>query len=150
MFNKLLLVAIVLMLPGISFASFDRKITNQSNYTWAIVDSSRIFANRGYIKFDNAPDKGPKACLPENAQSGDACFLEPGQTTYVRYVFTYASHHREWEDVYKVITFINPLTYETVLVQLETDILERSLKMESSNPKKINDSHGNITIFNTK
>ncbi|KTC83990.1 MULTISPECIES: hypothetical protein [Legionella] len=148
MFNKFFLFAIVLILPSLSFGFYDRKITNQSNYTWIIVDSSRVFAKRGFIQFDRAPDKYPKACLPVNAQAGEACFLEPGQTTYVRYVFIYSSDHRDWEDTRKVITFINPLTYETVLVQLEGDVFEKSLKMESSNPKKLNDSHGDITIFN--
>jgi hypothetical protein len=122
-------IRIVLMTATVlcSFSAYalERFITNKSASTWIITSLE-------------CPDdiQFGLGCAPGSAYRGGLCLLEPGQTTTVQYygsgklAFTFEGAKQLIVVRYTVRNHFDP-----------------GVGMQSSYPEKINDVHGNLTIF---
>jgi hypothetical protein len=137
----------ILLLPINSYAHnkyFERIIRNSTDVTWIIRSYPRV----GEVQFDHSFNRGPDACAKGSSLINGPCYLPPGEVTYVKYVMG-------------DITRSNPVIDGTLIfiaedekkVKLAVRYWARNifwgehLKMKSNNETKINDNHGDITIF---
>jgi hypothetical protein len=127
--------------PGLTF---NRRIRNASDVTWRIENQ----ASFGALYFDHAPHRGPAACDMQLAKDSKLfngpCYLPPGAVTYVTYLGGVKG--RLIFDTLQ--SSAKPITHVVVGYQgTITWGINDSLSMHSSDESKINDNHGDITIY---
>ena len=138
----------LMLLPLISFGGnsgndvkYKRWIQNDSIYTWIIVNEDVLY-DQNNVLFDSLPSQGTPACGQGSSLNNGPCVLEPGQRTYVQYVAkdNFKGHliffKTDWNRI------------ETIKVKFQGGFYTESFTMTSDNKSKINDDHGDITIFN--
>ncbi len=131
--KKLLTSLVLLCLTVLSFSAFSnvrRKITNETNQTWIIVNQPHEYT---HIYFDGSPEQGNAVCLDGSVSENGPCFLPPHATTHVNYESK--THGR------LVLTDMHQVVF--VFYSEKND----GLKMESNNTWLAQDDHGDLTIF---
>jgi hypothetical protein len=130
------LIALCLPLTSFGAGVYERTIRNSSETIWAIQN----FSDCTELIFDVSPHQAI-ACADKSRHLNGPCYLPPGTITFVRYSGCPAGK----------LTF-TPYgalanSYRTIYVKYFGTSWMSGIGMKSSDESKINDSHGNITIF---
>ena len=118
-----------------SFAGWidqNRWIRNESKYIWIITNNGNGY---GWFDYDS---KHPKVCKPGSILIDGPCLLPPGKTTYIKL-------RSDYYDDTGTLVFMKP---DLSIIKVKYVIRGDGVTMKSTNEKLINDSHGNLRIFN--
>lgn len=120
---------------NVAMASRDyiKTIRNDSTITWIIVPQ-RCNGDSEVIQFDA---ENRAVCSRGSVVKNGLCFLPPGMTTSVAYKDIASRYCAQ-------LAFTDGMS-SAIFVKYKNN--GGGVGMESSNPRAINDSHGNITIY---